>query len=54
MPLKVTLDWPEFSLIHPTEAWQTSALHLANPADFKVDSNFYVNPRDVGEVTAPR
>ena len=26
MPLKVTLDWPDFAVIHPTEAWQASLL----------------------------
>jgi aminopeptidase N len=48
MPIKVTLNWPEFAMIHPTEAWQTSPLRLANASDFKVDPNFYVNPKDVG------
>ena len=51
MPLKVTLDWPEFAVIHPTEAWQASLLRLANSADFKVDQNFYVITKDV---TAPQ
>ena len=49
MPFKVTLDWPAFSVIHPTEAWQTLHVRLANPADFKVDRNFYVNARDAGK-----
>jgi aminopeptidase N len=47
MPIKVTLAWPAFAVIHPTETWQTSPLRLANPADFKVDPNYYVNPKDV-------
>ena len=33
------------TLIRPTEAWQTAK--LATPADFKVDVNFYVNPKRV-------
>ena len=48
MPFKVTLNWPEFSVIHPTETWQTAPLRLANRADFKVDQNFYVIAKDVG------
>ena len=47
MPIKVTLDWPEFTMIHPTEAWQRLPLHVANPADFKVDPNFYVDVKEV-------
>ena len=31
MPIKVTLAWPEYAVIHPTEAWQSSPLKLANP-----------------------
>jgi hypothetical protein len=42
MPFRVTLDWPEFAVIHPTEAWQTTRVRLANPSDFRVDQNFYV------------
>jgi aminopeptidase N len=49
MPIRVTLAWPEFTMIHPTEAWQTSPLRLANLTDFKVDPNFYVNPKDIGQ-----
>ena len=47
MPIRVTLDWPEFTVIHPTEAWQTTTLRLANAADFRVDPNFYVVAREV-------
>ena len=31
MPFKVTLDWPAFSVIHPTEAWQTT-----RPCDWRI------------------
>jgi aminopeptidase N len=47
MPVKVTLAGSDFSVVHPTEAWQTATLHLAQPADFKVDPNFFVIPRNV-------
>ena len=47
MPLKVTLNWPEFSTIHPTEAWQTRPVKLPTPTDFRVDQNSYVIPREV-------
>jgi len=49
MPYRVTLAWPELALIHPTEAWQSSPLKLANLSDFKVDLNFYVNVKEVGK-----
>jgi aminopeptidase N len=49
MPFRVTLSWPTFSVIHPTEAWQTTPVKLANPSDFRVDANFYVNAKDVGK-----
>jgi len=47
MPLRVMLAADSFSVVHPTEAWQTTALRLASPADFKVDANFYVIARSV-------
>ncbi|MGH7581900.1 MAG: M1 family metallopeptidase [Gemmatimonadales bacterium] len=48
MPIKVTLDWPDWAVIHPTSEWRSSPLHVANPADFKVDPNYYVNVKNVG------
>ena len=45
MPIRVTVDWPTWTLIRPTEAWQTTTVHLANPTDFRVDENFYVVPK---------
>ena len=47
MPVRVTLDWPTWTLIRPTSAWQTATVHLANPTDFRVDENFYVAPKPV-------
>lgn len=49
MPVRVTLDSDgAFSVIHPTAVWQWTAARLANPAQFRVDPNFYVIPREVG------
>ena len=45
MPIRVTLDWPTWSLITPTETWQTATVHLGNPSDFRVDDNAYVVPK---------
>jgi len=42
MPIRVTLDWPTWSLIKPTETWQTPTGRLGNATDFRVDDNFYV------------
>jgi aminopeptidase N len=47
MPIRVTLDWPTWTLIRPTEQWQTAIVHLANPTDFRIDENFYVVPKQV-------
>ncbi len=47
MPVKVTLAPNALGLIRPTEAWQTTRLQLTNPADFRVDPNFYVTARNV-------
>lgn len=45
MPIRVTLDWPTWTLIKPTESWQSVHVKLPNPSDFKVDPNFYVIPQ---------
>jgi aminopeptidase N len=47
MPLRATLDWPKYSVIRPTETWQKIVVRLPRPADFRVDVNYYVVPRDV-------
>jgi len=47
MPLAVTLSGPAFSVIHPTEAWQTATLRLTDPAAFRVDPDYYVISRAV-------
>jgi aminopeptidase N len=45
MPIRVTLDWPTWTLIRPTTSWQTAKVRLGNPTDFRVDENFYVVPK---------
>ncbi len=47
MPVGVTLDWPVMTTIHPTEAWQSVRVRLPNATDFRVDQNYYVNPKRV-------
>ncbi len=47
MPVRVTLTTGAFSVIHPTERWQTARLRFANAALFQVDPNYYVTARDV-------
>jgi aminopeptidase N len=51
LPLPVTLSGTGFSVIRPTEAWQTTTVSLGKPADFKVDPNYYVITKNVA--TAP-
>ena len=47
MPLKVTVAWPDFAVIHPRESWQSIKVKLPNATDFRVDQNFYVIPKQV-------
>jgi aminopeptidase N len=46
MPLRVTTAPDEWRIIHPTEAWQTMAVRFESPTAFKVDTNFYVVPKN--------
>jgi aminopeptidase N len=48
MPVAVTLAYAGWTVIHPTEAWQTAPLHLPAGTAFRVDPDYYVVPRDVG------
>jgi aminopeptidase N len=41
MQVGVTLSGGDLTVLHPTEAWQTATLTI-NPAEFKVDQNYYV------------
>ena len=52
MPVKVTLTGTGYTLLHPTEAWQTARVQLMNPAGFQVDENFYVIAKNVGASAA--
>ena len=45
MPVRVTTAPSTMTFIRPTEQWQTMEIRLSNPADFKVDENFYVEVR---------
>ena len=47
MPMAVRVSADSTVRLVPTEAWQTTALPLAHPEDFRVDENFYVVPRRV-------
>ena len=47
MPIGVELSGGKYRVIHPTEQWQTAKLKLANPADFKVDPDYYVVTKEV-------
>ncbi len=47
MPVRVTVEWPDLATIHPTEAWQSMKVKLPNAANFRVDENFYVVPKNV-------
>jgi aminopeptidase N len=54
MPLRVTLtDRQPYTLIHPTETWQTAKLHLKRPGDFHVDERFYVAAKNVADAASP-
>ncbi|HEX6964669.1 MAG TPA: M1 family metallopeptidase [Gemmatimonadaceae bacterium] len=52
MPVRVALSAKGYTLIRPTEAWQTSATHLARADEFRVDENFYVQVKNVGAQAA--
>jgi aminopeptidase N len=55
MPVRVTLTNPQaWSLLRPTESWQTTPLSLERAADFRVDDRFYVTAKDVAASSAPR
>lgn len=51
MPLAVTLSDDGYSRIRPSEEWQTARLDMTNPAEFKVDPDYYVATRNVGTAT---
>jgi hypothetical protein len=47
MPIKVTTSPNGLAWIRPTERWKTTPIHLARPAEFHVDENFYVVAKDL-------
>ncbi len=47
MPVGVKLSDAGFTVVHPSESWQTAKLTLAKPGDFAVDPNYYVVAREV-------
>jgi len=50
MPVKVTVSRDRAVWISPeTDAWKTLPLELDDPADFRVDENFYVRTAEVKE-----
>src|SRR5204862_766192 len=53
MPVRVTVADSSFALIHPTEAWQTTVVHLTRPDAFQVDENFYVEAKPVTPGASP-
>jgi aminopeptidase N len=46
MPVGVTLSEGEFTVIQPTESWQSAPVELADPEGFLVDPNYYVIARE--------
>ncbi|HEX9728691.1 MAG TPA: M1 family metallopeptidase [Gemmatimonadales bacterium] len=51
MQVGVTLSGDGFSVLHPTEEWQTARLDLAGGGAFAVDPNYYVVMREVAAET---
>jgi aminopeptidase N len=49
MQVEVTLEPGSWSVIRPTEQWQSVPVEVVDPADFRVDENYYVVPRLVAE-----
>jgi aminopeptidase N len=53
MPVRVALSSSKsYTLIRPTESWQTVATRLTRPDEFRVDENFYVEAKNVGAQAA--
>jgi aminopeptidase N len=48
MPVRVRLAPDSWTLVHPTEEWQSAPTTLPGPAAFQVDRNFYVTAKQVG------
>ncbi len=50
MPIRVFVAPDSSVRLSPTAAWQSARLSLANPEDFRVDENFFVQARRVERV----
>ncbi|MEP6474698.1 MAG: hypothetical protein ABJC74_13320, partial [Gemmatimonadota bacterium] len=48
MPVRARLNDKGFTLLHPTEEWQTVKLSINSAEGFQLDRNFYVTATDVG------
>jgi aminopeptidase N len=53
MPLPVTVNWPDLTVIQPSESWQRINVKLPNASDFRVDENYYVIPKEVERPRSP-
>jgi aminopeptidase N len=53
MPIRVASGPGRWVRLSPTEAWQTTTLPLAHPDEFRVDENFFVEPRWADRPVAP-
>ena len=47
MQVGVTLTDDGFTVVHPTQAWQTVELNLSDSGEFKVDPDYYVVAKEV-------
>ncbi len=52
MPVRAALSDSGFSLIRPTESWQTATVSVSSAGGFRVDRNFYVESKDAGATPA--
>jgi aminopeptidase N len=49
MPVAVTLSDGAYTTIKPGTEWKTVKVTLSDPAGFKVDENYYVTAKNMGE-----
>ena len=49
MPIRAMLGDSSWSVLHPSETWQTAELHLSNPSGFTVDENYFVIPKSTAQ-----
>jgi hypothetical protein len=48
MPVRARLTDKGWTLLHPTEAWQSAPLSVNSATGFALDRNFYVDAVNVG------